>query len=153
MPGGGIDAAFAAYVDALTAARRDDAWDAYADCFTPDAVYRRHGHPDAVGREAIAGFAHESMTTFPGSQIGRFDVTWHVVDHEAQHVVFEVRHVMRDPGDGSHHEASTASLLTYAGGGRWNGCADLYSPHAYAEMVRGWLRASERHSPLLAAGS
>ncbi len=93
------------------------------------------------------------MTTFPGSQIGRFDVTWHVVDHEAQHVVFEVRHVMRDPGDGSHTRPARRACSPTPAADAGTGAPTSTAPHAYAEMVRGWLRASERHSPLLAAGS
>jgi hypothetical protein len=49
-------------------------WGAFADSFTPDAVYRRRGYADFVGREAIRSWIRVAMCTFPGSAIAATDV-------------------------------------------------------------------------------
>jgi ketosteroid isomerase-like protein len=155
-----LESAFAAYRADVAEMQRTGDWSRYADHFTQDAVYRRHGYADFVGREAIRAFIHTSMTTFPGNQMARFDIIWRIFKepgrdptrtafwHAQNQVVFELRHVMRDPGDGSEHAASTTSMLTYAGGGLWSRCSDLHNLRAYSEMMRGWSRAAQKHGTL-----
>ncbi|MCW2844960.1 MAG: hypothetical protein JWN22_2876 [Nocardioides sp.] len=145
----GIEAALAAYVARLGRLHLDRDWPGFGGQFTPDAVYRRPRGRDAVGPAEIAGLVRHILTRFPGTRLASTQVTWQVVDRVEQTALFEVRHELRDPGDGSEHAACTTSLLTYAGGGLWSGCHDMHSPRAYEEMTRGWLRAAERHSPLL----
>ncbi|GAB3655633.1 hypothetical protein GCM10027596_08870 [Nocardioides korecus] len=147
----GIEAAFTAYVATLTRLHLDHDWRAFAARFTPDAVYRRPRHPDARGPEEIASLVRNGVTSFPGTRLASTEVTWRVVDRVRQTVLFEVRHRLHDPGDGSEHAACTTTLLTYAGHGLWSRCQEMHSPSAYEEMTRGWLRAAERHSPLLTA--
>ena len=147
----GIEAAFTAYVATLTRLHLDHDWGAFACQFTPDAIYRRPRHPDAVGPEEIASLVRNAVKNFPGTRLASTEVTWRVVDRTKQTVLFEVRHRLRDPGDGSEHAACTTALLTYAGHGLWSRCQEMHSPSAYEEMTRSWLRAAERHSPLLTA--
>ena len=147
----GIEAAFSAYVTTLTRLHLDREWSAFAAQFTPDAVYRRPRHPDAVGPDEIASLVRNAVTSFPGTRLASTEVTWRVVDQAERTVLFEVRHRLRDPGDGSEHAACTTSLLTYAGQGLWSRCQEMHNPSVYEEMTRGWLRAAERHSPLLTA--
>ena len=140
-----LEVAFDTYLATLADARRLDDWSRFGALFTADGVYSRAGLGDCQGRAAISARAQHQMTTFPGDHVEKFEVTWHFFVLSARQVVFEVRHVMADPGDGSVHAASTTSMLTYAGEGLWSRCTDLQSRAAYAEMVRGWLRAAEQH--------
>lgn len=157
----GLAGAFDAYRADVAEMQRTGDWSRYADHFTEDAVYRRHGYADFVGREAIRAFIHQSMTTFPGNQMVGFNIIWRFFKEPAphspaaadlwnpeSHVVFELRHVMRDPGDGSEHAASTTSMLTYAGNGLWSRCTDVHNMRAYSEMMRGWYRAAHKHGTL-----
>lgn len=157
-----LTGAFDAYRADVAKMHRNGDWSRYADHFTEDAVYRRHGYADFVGREAIRTFINRAMTTFPGNQMVRFDIIWRFVKDPAPdtartsadvwnpdpNVVFELRHVMRDPGDGSEHAASTTSMLTYAGDGLWSRCTDVHNTRAYSEMLRGWYRAASKHGTL-----
>lgn len=134
-----LESAFASYrarVDSIVAR---GAWVEFADEFTEDAVYRRLGYEDFVGREAIRSWIVESMTTFPGNMLVGFDVAWSSVNVTKQQVVHELHNVMRDPGDGSLHTAVTVQMLTWDRAcGLWSEAADLHNPNAYADMVRGW---------------
>jgi hypothetical protein len=128
--------AFRARVDSIVTR---GAWSEFADEFTEDAVYCRLGHDDLIGREAIRSWITTAMTTFPGTMLVGFEVSWSSIDEEHLQVVYELRNLMRDPGDGSVHAASTVSLLTWdAAQQLWSGSTDLHNPNAYADMVRGW---------------
>ena len=148
-----LESAFAAYRADVEECQRTGDWSGYADAFTEGAVYRRRGYADFTGREAIRAFVHASMTSFPGDQMVGFELVWRSFEHSKHQVVFELRHVMRDPGDGSVHTASTISMLTYAGQGLWSRCDDVQNLHAYSEMMRGWSRAAEKHGTLGAEGT
>ena len=119
-------------------------WAPYADEFTAEATYRRTGHPEVVGREAIRTWVVTQMARFPADQIAALDVVWHVVDPEHRSVVYEMRSTMRDPGDGSVHSASTTTSLGYAGDGLWAWGVDVHSPRAYEELWRSWSEAARR---------
>lgn len=134
-----LECAFAGYrarVDSIVAR---GAWAEFADEFTEDAVYRRLGYDDFVGREAIRRWIVSAMTTFPGNMLVGFDVAWSTVNVTKQQVVYELHNVMRDPGDGSLHTAATVQMLSWDPARRlWSEAADLHNPNAYADMVRGW---------------
>lgn len=118
------------------------AWGSYADLFTEDAVVHRVGTPKVRGREAIRAMMLTDATTLPGSLIARTEVLWHSFDVARGRVVQELRHVARDPGDGSTHVALATGLLHYAGGGLWSGLDVQHGPHVYRTMYRGWARAA-----------
>ena len=140
--------AFATYrarVDEISATGR---WGDFADLFTQDAIYRRAGHSDAVGREAIRGWIQTSMTTFPGTMLERHDVVWRSFDPAHDRVVYELRNTLRDPGDGSLHTASSTTLLRHGHDGLWAYAEDSHNPLAYRTMWRGWGRAALRAGTL-----
>ena len=70
------------------------------------------------------------MTEFPGNTMSSFPTAWHVVDAPTNRVICEVRNLMPDPGDGSVHEASNLTILTYGGDGLWSREEDIYNPVA-----------------------
>ncbi len=143
-----LAAAFTAYRAQVDEIVRTGEWWRYADAFTEDAVYRRRGYDDFEGREEIRAFVLGSMGSFPGNQIARFEAVWRSFDSRRAQVVYELQHVMRDPGDGSVHTASTLSLMTYAGEGLWSRVTDVQSVHAYTVMLRGWTRVARDHGTL-----
>lgn len=143
-----LAAAFAVYRAQVDEIARTGEWGRYADLFTEDAVYRRRGYADFEGRESIRAFVLGSMSTFPGNQFARFEAVWRSFDSPRDQVVYELQHVMRDPGDGSVHTASTLSLMTYAGEGLWSRVTDVQSVHAYTVMLRSWTRAARDHGTL-----
>jgi hypothetical protein len=147
-----LEEAFDAYRKQVASIIASGDWGSFADLFTEDAVYRRRGYADFVGRESIRTWIREAMTTFPGSAIVGFEVVWRAFDATNAQVVHELRNVMRDPGDGSVHAASTLSLLTYAGDGLWSKVDDIQNPLAYSGMLRSWLRVSREHGTLDSAG-
>ena len=75
------------------------------------------------------------MTSFP--------IAWHVVDEPTQRVICEVRNLMPDPGDGSVHEASNLTILTYAGDGLWSREEDVYNPMRFARMSVAWATVAQ----------
>lgn len=121
---------------------RSGDWHAYADEFVEDAVHRGAGMADVVGREAIREWVVRMMTTYPGNQIERLEVVWHSVDTDTQAVVYELRSVMSDPGDGSVLTASTTASVGYGGDGLWAWVVEAHSVTAFRRMWEGWSRAA-----------
>lgn len=152
MHEGILSAAFDAFRARVEQIIASGDWASFADLFTDDAVYRRRGYADFVGREAIRSWIVESMTTFPGSAIVGFEVVWRTIDERTAQVVYELRNVMGDPGDQTVHAASTLSLMTYAGDNLWSRVEDIQNPLAYSRMLRSWLRASRENGTLTAEG-
>lgn len=136
--------AFRVTSDLIREVPRTGQWGRLAEPLTPDGTYRITGRLDIHGRDAVRTHFEAVGTTFPGTLIAEIEPTWHVVDEAARRVVFEVLHVLRDPGDGSRHYASTTCLMLYAGEGRWSYIEDTFSPNAYRVMYRSWLRHAQQ---------
>ncbi|KQT94102.1 hypothetical protein ASG49_04105 [Marmoricola sp. Leaf446] len=143
-----LEQAFTDYRARVDEIARTGRWGEFADLFTQDATYRRAGHPDAVGREAIRGWVLTSMTTFPGTMLDRHEVVWQSFDAAHDRVVFELRNVLRDPGDGSVHAACSTTLLRHGHDGLWSYAEDSHNPLAYRTMWRSWGRAALRAGTL-----
>jgi hypothetical protein len=84
------------------------------------------------------------MTSFP--------IACHVVDAPTRRVICEVRNLMPDPGDGSPHEASNLTILTYAGDGLWSREEDVYNPMRFAQMSVAWAEVAASHGRLTEEG-
>ena len=67
-------------------------------------------------------------------------------------MICEVRNLMPDPGDGSVHEASNLTILTYAGDGLWSREEDVYNPMRFAQMAVAWARWPRQHGRLSEEG-
>ena len=85
------------------------------------------------------------MGQFPGNEMDAFPAAWFVIDEERGWVITEILNRMKDPGDGSVHEASNVTILKYAGDGKWSSEEDVYNPARFIEMIQAW---SERKQAL-----
>ena len=120
-------------------------------CSLDAASYEEHAYGTFSGREEIRSWVLETMTAFPGNTMSSFPIAWHVVDAPTKRVICEVRNLMPDPGDGSVHEASNLTILTYGGEGLWSREEDIYNPMRFAQMSR-WARVAAEHGRLSAEG-
>ena len=143
-----IETAFAAYQAIVAEIAESGEWARFADMFTEDASYEEHAYGTFSGRDAIRSWVLETMTAFPGNTMSSFPIAWHVVDAPTQRVLCEVRNLMPDPGDGSAHEASNLTILTYGGQGLWSREEDIYNPMRFARMSVRWARIAAEHGRL-----
>jgi ketosteroid isomerase-like protein len=116
-------------------------WSAWADQFTEDAQYIEHVYGEFNGREAIREWIVETMGTFPGNEMPVFPIEWHIVDEDRGWIVAKIWNQMRDPGDGTVHQAYNFTLLKYAGDGMWSYEEDIYNPAHFADMIKGYMKA------------
>ena len=147
-----IEQAFADYQSTVAEIAQTGQWSRFADMFTQDATYEEHAYGTFTGREQIRGWVVETMTSFPGNTMSSFPIAWHVVDSSTSRVICEVRNLMPDPGDGSAHEASNLTILTYAGDGLWSREEDVYNPMRFAKMSVRWARTAQEHGRLSEEG-
>ena len=147
-----IESAFAAYQATVAEIAESGEWARFADMFTQDASYEEHAYGTFSGREEIRSWVLETMTAFPGNTMSSFPIAWHVVDAPTNRVICEVRNLMPDPGDGSVHEASNLTILTYGGDGLWSREEDIYNPMRFAKMSVRWARGAARHGLLSEEG-
>lgn len=123
-------------------------WDDFALHFTEDAEYVEHAFGTFHGREEIRAWSVRTMTSFPGSVMTGFPLAWSVVDVERSRLICEVRNLMPDPGDGSAHEESNLTIMTYAGDGLFSREEDVYNPLRFLTMAVRWARIAEAHGRL-----
>ncbi len=114
------------------------AFDAYLEAFTDDATYIEHHFGVFNGRDEIRKWITETMGQFPGNEMDAFPAAWYVIDEERGWVITEILNRMKDPGDGSIHEASNVTILKYAGDGKWSSEEDVYNPARFIEMIQAW---------------
>lgn len=143
-----LEDAFEQYQATVRRASAEQDWTLFAGLFTPDATYDEHAYGQFRGRAEIEAWAVRTMTSFPGSAMVAFPVKWAVFDEERARVVCDIRNLMRDPGDGSVHEASNITILHYAGDGLFSHEEDVYNPMRFMAMVAGWVRVAETHGTL-----
>jgi uncharacterized protein (TIGR02246 family) len=147
-----LEDAFVRYQSAVVDIVASGDWASFADLFTEDATYEEHAFGTFTGREAIRAWVVETMTSFPGNTMYSFPIAWHVLDEPTQRVICEVRNLMPDPGDGSVHEASNLTILTYGRDGLWSCEEDVYNPMRFARMSVGWAKVANEHGRLSEEG-
>lgn len=123
-------------------------WDDFALHFTEDAEYVEHAFGTFRGRAAIREWSVRTMTSFPGGVMTGFPLAWQVVDEATSRLICEVRNLMPDPGDGSAHEESNLTIMTYAGDGLFSREEDVYNPLRFLAMSVRWARIAEVHGNL-----
>jgi hypothetical protein len=148
-----LESAFANYQQTVVRAAASGDWTVFADMFTEDADYVEHAYGTFKGRDEIRSWVVRTMTTFPGSAMVRFPITWYVVDDDRGWIVCEVQNVMADPGDGSLHQEPNITILHYAGAGLFSYEEDVYNPARYLPMVVGWARVARSTGRLPAGAS
>ena len=127
-------------------------WTDFALGFTEDATYVEHAFGTFRGREEIRAWSTETMTAFPGGVMTGFPLAWKVVDESTSRLICEVRNLMPDPGDGSVHEESNLTIMTYAGDGLFSREEDVYNPMRFLKMSVRWARIAAEHGNLDASG-
>jgi hypothetical protein len=123
-------------------------WSHFADLFTEDATYVEHAYGTFHGRDEIRAWVVKTMTAAPGCWMTAFPPAWHVIDEDRGRIVCDIRNLMRDPGDGSVHEASNITILGYAGNGLFDYEEDVYNPAKFVAMLPPWGRAALAHDAL-----
>jgi hypothetical protein len=147
-----LQAGFQHYQDTVQRAADSGDWNLFVDLFAEDATYSEHCYGSFAGREQIRRWALRTMTVFPGNVMPSFPVAWSVLDPERGWIVCEIRNLLRDPGDGSLHEASNYTKLHYAGDGVFSFEEDVYNPAKFQQAVVGWARAAAEFGTLPADG-
>jgi len=147
-----LQAAFDRYAATVEQIAASGDWSAFADMFTEDATYCEHAYGDFTGREEIQAWVVRTMTAFPATEMIGFPAAWAVVDAPTNRVICEIRNIMRDPGDGSVHEASNLTILTFDNAGNLIREEDVYNPQKFADMTREWCRVAATHGTLSDAG-
>lgn len=127
-------------------------WDDFCLHFTEDAEYVEHAFGTFRGRDEIRDWSVRTMTSFPGGVMTGFPLAWQVVDVDTSRLICEVRNLMPDPGDGSHHEESNLTIMTYAGDGLFSREEDVYNPLRFMRMSMRWAKVAEAHGNLSEEG-
>ena len=147
-----ITEAYAALHRSVSGYAESGQWGDFATHFTADAEYVEHAFGTFRGHEEIRAWSVKTMTTFPGRVMTGFPLAWQVVDAPTSRLICEVRNLMPDPGDGSVHEESNLTIMTYAGGGLFSREEDIYNPMRFASMTVRWARIAAAHGRLDADG-
>ena len=119
-------------------------WRDWADLFTEDATYLEHCFGRFTGPDEIYAWIQPLMSKWPNSEMTAFPHDWCVFDVDRGWSICQVENVMRDPGDGSLHQAANITILHYADDGRIIYEEDAYNPMNFAPMVAAWMEAAER---------
>ncbi len=120
-------------------------WREWADLFTHDAVYVEHCFGRFNGPDEIYDWIQPLMNQWPNSEMTEFPHDWCVFDVERGWSICQVENVMRDPGDGSVHQAANITILHYGEDGRITYEEDAYNPMNFAPMVSEWMEIAKRH--------
>jgi len=143
-----LEDAFAHYQAQVQVAADTGDWGHFSALFAEDATYVEHAFGSFTGRTEIDAWVRRTMGAFPGNLMTSFPIAWSVVDEPTGRIICEVRNLMPDPGDGSAHEASNLTILTYGGDGLWACEEDVYNPMRFAEMATAWAAIAARHGRL-----
>lgn len=135
-----IERAFSDYSQAVVGIGQSWNWSSYADMFTEDAVYLEHAYGEMHGREQIRNWIVSTMNTFPGSEMPTYPAEWYMIDEDRGWVVVKILNRMKDPGDGSIHQAANLTVLHYAGDGLWSYEEDAYNPFNFLTMVQEYTK-------------
>ena len=138
-----MEAAFAHYREVAAKAAASGDWAPWADLFTDDATYVEHHFGTYRGRDEIFQWISTTMAEPPNDLFESFPVDWYVIDEQKGWIVCGIWNRMRDPGDGTVHQAMNWTLLHYAGDNRWSHEEDLYNPNEFMEMMKGWFAAKD----------
>ena len=96
------------------------------------------------GRAAIKKWIVETMTSPPANDMIHFPIEWYMIDEDKGWITCQVWNRMKDPGDGSIHQAYNFTLLKYAGDGLWAYEEDIYDPKHFTSMMVGWFEAKKK---------
>ncbi|MDX6287725.1 MAG: hypothetical protein QOG53_3210 [Frankiales bacterium] len=139
-----LEQAFQHYQEVSAAAAAKQQWRAWADLFTEDAVYIEHHYGEMHGREQIFDWIQSTMNEPLAHEMNEFPIEWYVIDEQRGWVICQVWNRMKDPGDGSLHQAYNFTLLKYAGNNQWSYEEDIYNPAKFETMIGEWAAINAR---------
>ena len=139
-----LEEAFDHYQETALQAATSGDWRPWAELFTEDATYFEHHFGKFCGREAIYNWISTIMKPYPMNEMIYFPISWYSIDEDRGWVFCEVMNRMKDPGDGSLHEAPNITILHYAGNHQWKYEEDAYDWHNIAAMIRNWQKVKNR---------
>ncbi len=90
------------------------------------------------GRKAVKEWMAGLMKIEPFDTEMIFEMDWVVFDYERSWVNYKLWNRMRDPGDGSLHQAALFTNLRYAGNNQWGYEEDIYDRAEMGTMVAKW---------------
>ena len=126
-----------AFVTFLRHGAQQRDWPAWAHLFTDDATYIEHNLGNFRGAAEIEAWIVPTMAEFPSMT---FWVEWSVIDGDR--VAFYIWNNLPDPaGQGRSFQFPNATVLEYAGGGKWSYEEDYYNPVSAQQVVVDWLKA------------
>ena len=129
-----VEAAFAEF---LRRGVGEEDWPAWADIFTDDASYIEHNLGRFHGRKEIAEWIIPTMADYPSMTLW---VDWSVI--EGDRVAFYIWNNLPDPaGERRHFQFPNASVIEYAGDGKWAFEEDYYNPASATTVVVDWIKA------------
>ena len=112
-------------------------WAGFTDLFTDDARYVEHNLGTFEGRPAIREFLIGAMAGLPALT---FAIDWWAID--GHRVAFYIWNLLPDPaGEGRTFAFANATVIEYAGDGRWSFEEDYYNPATANQVVGDWFRA------------
>ena len=137
-----VEAALRAYEKAGQEAVRTGDWTAWSEQFTDDAIYVEHHFGVMRGREAIRAWI---TSTMQGQVLDlEFPVEFALIDNDLVFVYVPNRFPAPDGGPG--YQFVSATLLCYAGHGRWCYEEDIYNT-AESTRVIGLFAAARAEGP------
>src|SRR5271170_7004126 len=116
-------------------------WRDWADLFTEDAVYLEHTFGTFRGPDEIYEWITPLMAEWPNKDMTSFPHAWCVCDEERGWWICRIENRMKDPGDGSVHQAHNITVLHYAGDMKFSYEEDAYNPAAFGPMIQAWTEA------------
>jgi ketosteroid isomerase-like protein len=129
-----VEAAFAEF---LRRGVGTEDWPAWADIFTDDATYIEHNLGRFHGSKEIRDWIIPTMADFPSMSLW---VDWSMI--EGNRVAFYIWNNLPDPtGAGRQFQFPNATVIEYAGGGKWGFEEDYYNPASATAVVVDWLKA------------
>ena len=139
-----IETAFDHFQQAALLGGTTGDWREWANCFTEDVTYVERHYGVFGGREAVFNWISTIMKEKPNDEMDYFPINWYVIDEERGWVICEVMNRMKDPGDGSLHEAPNITILHYAGNNKWSYEEDVYNPRDMGVMIKKWMATKEK---------
>ena len=107
-------------------------WDAWADCFTEDALYVEHVLGNRHGREEIRAWIKPIMAQY-GEIYTAYE--WHMVDAASGRVCVYMQNRRDHPSGKGVIDFPGITILDYAGNGLWSREEDFWAvPRAHATV-------------------
>ena len=113
----------------------------WGSLFTEDVTFFDHAFGVMHGRDEVKAWMAGLMKIEPFDTQMIFEIDWVVFDYERGWVNYKLWNRMRDPGDGSVHQAALFTNLRYGGNNQWCYEEDIYNTAEMAKMVSEWTAA------------